>query len=62
MLNAANEEAVSLFLNDKIKFYEIIKIVDETLKAFDNTKKDITIEKILAADKWAREYVRRTYL
>ena len=62
VLNAANEEAVSLFLNDKIKFYEIIKIVDETLKAFDNTKKDITIEKILAADKWAREYVRRTYL
>ena len=62
VLNAANEEAVSLFFNDKIKFYEIIKIVDETLKAFDNTKKDITIEKILAADKWAREYVRRTYL
>ncbi|MBQ8206013.1 MAG: 1-deoxy-D-xylulose-5-phosphate reductoisomerase [Bacilli bacterium] len=62
VLNAANEEAVSLFLHDKIKFYQIVKIVDETLKAFDNTNKEITIEKLLAADKWAREYVRRTYL
>ena len=61
VLNAANEEAVNLFLNKKIKFHEIYEIVNNTVSALENDA-DITIEKILLADRWAREYVRRNYL
>lgn len=60
VLNAANEEAVKLFLNKKIKFHEIYEIVDKTLKAHKN-KKDITLQKVYQADSWAREYVRRNF-
>lgn len=61
VLNAANEEAVSLFLNQKIKFNDILKIVKQTLNAHNNDK-DVTLHKIYEADTWARNYVRRNYL
>ena len=61
VLNAANEEAVNLFLNGKIKFTDILKIVKNTLSAHINDK-DVTLEKIYLADNWAREFVRRIYL
>lgn len=61
VLNAANEEAVSLFLNEKIKFHEIYEIVNKTLMAFNNDL-DVTLEKVLKANAWAKEYVRRNYL
>ena len=61
VLNAANEEAVNLFLNGKIKFTDILKIVKNTLSAHNNDK-DVTLEKIYLADAWARDYVRRNYL
>ena len=61
VLNASNEEAVKLFLDKKIKFNEIYEIVLKTLKAHEN-KLDATLQDILKADKWAREYVRRNYL
>ena len=61
VLNAANEEAVNLFLNGKIKFTDILKIVKNTLSAHNNDK-DVTLEKIYLADSWARNYVRRNYL
>lgn len=59
VMNAANEEAVYLFLNRKISFNQIFEIVEQTLKAHVNTKEELTLEKILKADQWAREYVRR---
>lgn len=61
VLNAANEEAVNLFLNEKIKFTDILKIVKLTLSAHINDK-DVTLEKIYLADAWARDYVRRIIL
>lgn len=61
VMNAANEEAVNLFLNGKIKFYEIEEVVSKTLKEHQS-KKEVTLKDIIDADKWAREYVRRTYL
>lgn len=61
VINASNEEAVKLFLDKKIKFNEIYEIVLKTLKAHEN-KLDATLQDILKADKWAREYVRRNYL
>lgn len=60
VLNAANEEAVNLFLNEKIKFHEIYEIVNKTLLAHNNDL-DVTLKKIVDADLWAREYVRRNF-
>lgn len=61
VLNAANEEAVNLFLNKKIKFNEIYEIVNQTLKNHVNTNEKLTLKKIYEADLWARKYVRRNY-
>ncbi len=56
-VNAANEEAVALFLNDKIKFYEIGEVLEKVLV---NTKtvQHPTLEQIFEADTLARELVR----
>lgn len=58
VMNAANEEAVHLYLNGKISFGSIVRLVKKTLSAHQN-EKDLTLDKILSADKWAREYTRR---
>lgn len=56
VLNGANEAAVGLFLEDKIKFLDIANIVE---MAMDNHKtiKNPTVCDILETDRWAREYV-----
>jgi len=54
--NGANEEAVKLFLEGKIKFLKIAELVEKAMLSADN-KLDFTVEDILAADKAAREYV-----
>jgi len=55
-VNGANEAAVALFLEGKIKFLEIAEMVEKAfLNAID--KKDFTVEDILAADKAARSLV-----
>ena len=57
IMNGANEEAVALFLADKIGFYDIYELV---AGAVDHVPfiQDPTLEEILAADRMAREYVR----
>jgi len=57
VLNAANEEAVRLFLEDKIRFCGIFDLVGEALRAHTTQAVD-SLESVLQADKWAREYVR----
>lgn len=54
-LNAANEIAVNKFLNEEINFLNISDIIEKTIKAF-NVKYDLTLESILEADEWARNY------
>lgn len=56
VLNGANEAAVELFLNDKIKFLDIATLVEGAMNNFDNTK-EMTLENVILADKVAREYV-----
>ena len=53
VLNAANEVAVDAFLNRKIRFVEIPKIIEETMLAHE-PKEQKTLEDILAADSWSR--------
>lgn len=56
VLNGANEEAVALFLQDKIRFLEIADVVEAAMNNH-NVVENPDIEDILSADKWAREYV-----
>lgn len=58
-VNGANEEAVKLFLDGKIKFLQIADLVEAALKNVKN-KKDFTLEDILQTDKAAREFVRKS--
>jgi len=57
VLNGANEEAVSAFLNKKIKFTDIALIVKKTLAAFKAGKKS-DMDSCIAADSWARVHAR----
>ena len=56
VMNGANEEAVALFLADKIGFYDIYRLVSGAVEAVPFVK-DPTLEEILEADKLARAYV-----
>ncbi len=58
-MNGANEEAVSLYLQDKIGFYDICSLVSGAVDAVPFIS-DPTLEEILEADRLAREYVRRS--
>lgn len=55
VLNAVNEVAVNAYINSRIKFYNIYDIIKGCL-ATHKPVADPTLEDILAADKWAREY------
>lgn len=55
-VNGANEQAVKLFLDGKIKFLQIAELVEKALESANN-KRDFTLEDILETDKLARECV-----
>ena len=61
ILNAANEAAVDLFLNDKIEFTKIYEINALSLKRFV-VKEALTITNILKYDKIVKDWVYKTYL
>ncbi len=54
VLNAANEVAVSRFLNDEIPFTQIPKIISRTLRKYRPLTNG-TLDGILKADLWARQ-------
>ena len=58
VMNGANEEAVALFLDDKIGFYDIYELVAGAVEAVPFIENP-TLEEILDADLQAREYVRQ---
>ncbi|MEW6679448.1 MAG: 1-deoxy-D-xylulose-5-phosphate reductoisomerase [bacterium] len=57
VLNAADEVCVSDFLEKKISFNEIFEGVKKAMSAH-KPKRNPTIEEILEADAWARNYVK----
>lgn len=60
MVNGANEEAVSLFLQDKIGYLDLFDAVEAALDHFDLG--DYTsVEEVLEADRMARAFVRERY-
>ncbi len=54
VLSAADDVGVSLFLEKKIGFTDIARVVEDTLALHERTERP-TIEQVLAADEWARE-------
>lgn len=59
VLNAANERAVNLFLENKIRFTDIVKTV-ETVLGRHASKTEPSLEEILNAEQWAAEEVLRS--
>ena len=57
VMNAANEVAVDLFLNDKISFLDIANVVSSTVNGL-KTSGQLTIDSIVEYDTKAREYAK----
>ncbi|WP_297631381.1 1-deoxy-D-xylulose-5-phosphate reductoisomerase [uncultured Clostridium sp.] len=62
ILNGANEEAVALYLDEKIKFLEIGDIIERAIENFkDRIDEELTVENIINLDKDVKEYVRNNF-
>jgi 1-deoxy-D-xylulose-5-phosphate reductoisomerase len=57
VLNAANEEAVALFLAGKISFIDIPRLIEATCSRHDAMPHP-SLTDILEADNWARQYLQ----
>jgi 1-deoxy-D-xylulose-5-phosphate reductoisomerase len=58
VLNAANEQAVALFLEEKIHFLDIPRCIEKVCDRHSaQNNSNPNLEDILAADKWARQEV-----
>jgi 1-deoxy-D-xylulose-5-phosphate reductoisomerase len=58
VLNAANEQAVALFLEEKIKFLDIPRLIETVCDRFSTQNSQTpTLDEILNADAWARQQV-----
>lgn len=58
VFNAANEKAVSLFLENKIRFLQIAEVIEAAMDAHE-TADNPTVEQILEAERSAHECVSR---
>jgi 1-deoxy-D-xylulose-5-phosphate reductoisomerase len=57
VFNAANEAAVKEFLEGRIKFVNIVELIEYCLNKH-KVKKDATLKDLLSADRWARNEVK----
>jgi 1-deoxy-D-xylulose-5-phosphate reductoisomerase len=58
ILNAANEQAVALFLDEKIGYLDIARCIETACdRASAQNRPDPSLDDILAADRWARQEV-----
>jgi len=59
VMNAANEQAVALFLEERVHFLDIPRLIE---RVCERHKADLTahpsLSDVLAVDAWAREAVR----
>tara|TARA_Y100001968_G_scaffold333609_1_gene397614 strand:- start:990 stop:2216 length:1227 start_codon:yes stop_codon:yes gene_type:complete len=59
VLNAANEEAVAQFLEEKIHFLDIPKVIESACEKHKNdVKKNPDLNDVILVDDWARKEVR----
>ena len=58
VLNAANEQVVSLFLEEKVQFLDMPKLIEQVCDRYhSHNPSNPTLEDILTADKWARSEI-----
>jgi 1-deoxy-D-xylulose-5-phosphate reductoisomerase len=58
VLNAANEQAVALFLDEQIRFLEIPQLIEKVCDRYQTKNQSSpTLNDIIAADQWARQEV-----
>lgn len=57
IVNIANEEAVELFLNERIKFLDIPKVIKSSMEKFQSNE-EFELEYILSLEEKVRNYVR----
>lgn len=60
VLNAANEVAVAAFIEKRVGFMDIHRIVKETMEAH-SPRSFGSVEEVLEIDLWAREFARGTF-
>ncbi|MBD2090325.1 1-deoxy-D-xylulose-5-phosphate reductoisomerase [Microcoleus sp. FACHB-1515] len=62
VLNAANEQAVELFLNEQIGFLDIPRLIEQVCDRHQSDNRpDPSLDDILAADQWARQQVSMSH-
>jgi len=58
VFSAANEQAVAMFLDKKIGYFDIYKTIEMAMEAHKNDLVlDPSLDDIVAADLWARKHV-----
>ncbi|MBP3480258.1 MAG: 1-deoxy-D-xylulose-5-phosphate reductoisomerase [Clostridia bacterium] len=57
IMNAANEQAVALFLHDKIKFLEIADIIEKSINGIKYTADTADLNAVIEADRITRRFV-----
>lgn len=58
VLNAANEQAVALFLDEAIRFLDIPHLIEQVCDRYHTPNRSTpTLDDIIAADQWARQEV-----
>jgi len=60
VMNAANEEVVSLFIGERINFIQIPQIIEKVMEKHQ-VKHNPSLEDIIEVDLWAREVVKKSY-
>lgn len=58
VMNGANEIAVAKFINREIGFLDIPRLIETAMNAYTSIS-DYTLDDVLEADKWAREYTSK---
>lgn len=58
LLNGANEAAVDLFLNGSLGFMDIPRLIEKAMAAY-TVQYRYSLEDIIEADRWAREFITR---
>ena len=59
VLNAADEVAVAAFLEGRIRFVDIPRLIEDCLAAHRPVS-DPGVEDVLEADRWARSFCKQT--
>jgi len=57
VMNAANEEAVAAFLDERLAFLAISSVVEDVMSAHEHAG-ELTIDAVLEAERWARAEAR----